>query len=272
MNSPLIPNDTLINHKYIQEIPLDKNLNLNRIRNKRTALEFTDYLSNNNSYSVQDQDDSNNTLPLRRKKIKKTLIRRLRPLPQTMETSTQIIEKMTVLPRRRQVVVRRRKPVQNVTPSQPAIELSSNLSPTATITKVMSSSETSNETNTQTTSNRMARRCNQTKCTRRRQLKKLKKTMTALSTASIQPTSTQTITSIVTSTLVKQELSTETQIVPKTYTYVVDRVHENEHQIQSSTLIRSKTITITHTLLITDLVLFTNTQVITVQPTTLVTI
>jgi len=42
--------------------------------------------------------------------------------------------------------------------------------------------------------------------------------------------------------------SIETTLRPRTYTYVIDRVHDNQHEVQTSVLVRDHLTTVTHTL------------------------
>ncbi|XP_055922006.1 uncharacterized protein LOC129953172 [Eupeodes corollae] len=276
----------------------NKNLHLSRIRNKRTVLELNPFKDRENT-----TDEYSNPLTMRRK-IKKTLIRRLGPIQE--KQTNQMLTINNNGPHRWHVVVRKRKPIVN---STELYALESDLVPELLLSMLSPTSLNIRNSSLKTSSGyhiipsqeektiknsitllkmpnnetvfsskrqeallptslpiRMGRRCNLRKCSR---LEVKKKTLKAKlqqqpskTQITLQSASKETITVIETSTLKETSLSVETIIAPKTYTYIVERVHENEHQIQSSSLVRYKTQMITHTIFKTNTILLTNTQLI----------
>lgn len=251
-------------------------------RNKRSAVDLIMETQNSNQTSMSA------TTPKR--KVRKFLIRRI-PHQQNktdINTSTeQILPKKN--PRRRVLILKHKLSrsvdqtltqsitstllMENKVSNTPKIDITAITSPISikmkTISIAINETPTTIEPPTEAApsnrkiSNKRCKSRSQQRCQRRRNGKPKSKKLQPQPVIGTSTIALETYTDILTHYETLATISLETTLRPRTYTYVIDRVHDNQHEIQTSMLIRDHLTVLTHTLTVTKTITSTTLRLLT---------
>lgn len=271
------------------------------IRKKRSALDLINETQNPNQNLALTTTNSTSAGTTKRK-VRKFFIRRKPHLQNNTDTSEQSLPKtnprrrVVILKHKlnRSVNLTSSRSDDNLTSSRSDNNLTSsrsvnltsnrsdiNLASTRSDDKLTSSwpdnMTTSSQNITPTTTAETApsnKRCKNrsqqsTSCQRRRNRKSKSKKLQSHPVIASSSTSTTavaiatTYTDILTHYETMAIISLETTLRPRTYTYVIDRVHDDQHEIQTSMLVRDHLTTLTHTLTVTKAITSTTLRLVT---------